>query len=106
MPVPASTDAKDIRAAAAEAAEAFRPKAECGGFSGSEEVVQAEMEGEKGIVTEEERVFYMDEEEVFGMPRFFADLAEGLLLSPPPSYMNLDDDVERSADVSLWSHSI
>ncbi|PON46251.1 AP2/ERF domain containing protein [Trema orientale] len=99
-PAPASLDAKDIRAAAAEAAEAFRPK-ECGGTSGSEDRVMEEVEVE---VEEEQTVFYMDEEAVLDMPRFLADLAEGLLLPPPTNYL-ISDDVDNNADVSLWNHS-
>ncbi|GMN74504.1 hypothetical protein TIFTF001_055813 [Ficus carica] len=107
LPTPASMDAKDIRAAAAEAAEAFRPKGEYGGDSGGGEMVmETEEEEKEKDEVEEEGVFYMDEEEMFGMPSFFADLAEGLLLPPPTSYMNSDDDVGSSADVSLWSYSI
>ncbi|EXB19757.1 hypothetical protein L484_001766 [Morus notabilis] len=103
LPAPASSDANDIRAAAAEAAKAFRPR-EYGGVLGSSEGMVVEKEEEKGV-EEEQRVFYLDEEEVFGMPSFFADLAEGLLLPPPPSYMS-SDDVAIDADVSLWSYSI
>ena len=99
LPMPASLDAKAIRAAATEAAEAFRPK-EYGGVL--EYKRREDMEVEKGL--EEERVFYMDEEAVFDMPRFFADLAEGLLLPPPTSCFS-SDDVETNTDVSLWSYS-
>lgn len=99
LPVPASLDAKDIRAAAAEAAEAFRPR-EYGGVSGCKDK-EMEMEVEK---EEEETLFYMDEETVFDMPRFFADLAEGLLLPPPTNYLS-SDDVESNGDVSLWNYS-
>ncbi|GMN32367.1 hypothetical protein TIFTF001_003640 [Ficus carica] len=103
LPAPASSDARDIRAAAAEAAEAFRPR-EYGGVvsgSGDHDGMVVEKEG----AVEEKKVFYLDEEEVFWRPSFFADLAEGLLLPPPPSYMTFDD-VGSSADVSLWSYSI
>ncbi|EXC07187.1 Dehydration-responsive element-binding protein 1D [Morus notabilis] len=103
LPAPASSDANDICAAAAEAAKAFRPR-EYGGVLGSSEGMVVEKEEEKGV-EEEQRVFYLDEEEVFCMPSFFADLAEGLLLPPPPSYMS-SDDVAIDADVSLWSYSI
>ncbi|KAH6783884.1 C-repeat/DRE binding factor 2 [Perilla frutescens var. hirtella] len=76
LPIPASADAKDIQKAAAEAAEAFRPQPE--------------------------NVWFEDEEEVFGMHRLLANMAEGMML-PPPHYT---DDVEVNADVSLWSFLI
>ncbi|KAK6125923.1 hypothetical protein DH2020_040312 [Rehmannia glutinosa] len=53
-------------------------------------------------VAENDDVFYMDEEAVFGMHGLLANMAEGLML-PPPQY---SDDVEVDADVSLWSFSI
>lgn len=89
LPVPASSDAKDIQKAAAEAAEAFRPR--------------AEEETSAAATTENE--WYMDEEEAaFGMHGLLTNMAEGLMLPPPPpQYSN---DVELYADVSLWSYSI
>ncbi|BFG31624.1 hypothetical protein CerSpe_178980 [Prunus speciosa] len=116
LPVPASMDTMDIRRAAAEAAEGFRP-AEFGGVcSGSSDekermVVQEEEKNKKGSVNLERSkslsLSYWDEEEVFDMPRLLHDMAEGLLLSPSQclgGYMNLDD-MGTDADVQLWSFS-
>ncbi|GLT54967.1 hypothetical protein SLA2020_281250 [Shorea laevis] len=80
LPVPASTDAEEIRRAAAEAAEGFRPS-------------------EFG--EESDDVLYMDEEAVFDMPGLLANMAEGLLLSPP----HWDDMESNIGEVSLWSLS-
>nr|APQ47327.1 AP2/ERF domain-containing transcription factor [Vernicia montana]APQ47409.1 AP2/ERF domain-containing transcription factor [Vernicia fordii] len=103
LPVPASSDAKDIQKAAAEAARAFRP-VEIEGFSGDE------LKPEKKNSTEEvetEGVFYMDEEAVFGMPGLLANMAEGMLLPPPQCVAESGNDIETdAADVSLWSFSI
>ncbi|KAH9777687.1 hypothetical protein WN944_013756 [Citrus x changshan-huyou] len=115
LPVPASTDAKDIRKAAAEAAEAFRPRddelEESNIHHVKLEEVQKTMQ-ENTLLPE--NVLYMDEHAVFDMPGLLADMAEGLLLSPPPLHFG-DDDVmkwdyhnngESDGCVSLWSHSI
>ncbi|XP_050387885.1 dehydration-responsive element-binding protein 1B [Argentina anserina] len=99
LPVPASNSAKDIQTAAAQAAEAFRPAGE------ESEVVSkpaAAAEGE----AESEPVFYMDEEDVFGMPGLLANMAEGMLLPPPHYNCYGGDDMEGYGDLSLWSHSI
>ncbi|GAV61822.1 AP2 domain-containing protein [Cephalotus follicularis] len=96
LPVPASSEAKDIQKAAAEAAEAFRPT-EADGVSG--DVVEVAQ-------TAPENVFYMDDEDVFGMPGLLASMAEGMLLPPPHSGYIGDDDVENGDGVSLWSYSI
>ncbi|KAI3704893.1 hypothetical protein L1987_75122 [Smallanthus sonchifolius] len=88
LPVPKSGNVKDIQKAAVKAAEGFRPT-EC-------DVVEME---------EPENVFYMDEEAIFGMPGFLADMAEGLML-PPPRIVGNDtcqDDLEFYIDTSLWS---
>ncbi|CAH9097892.1 unnamed protein product [Cuscuta europaea] len=90
LPVPASSDAKDIQKAAAEAAEAFRPE------MGIEPAADAEE------MTPESNGFLMDEEALLESPGFYTDMAEALML-PPPGYT--DGDVEPVVDVSLWSYS-
>ncbi|KAL4645019.1 hypothetical protein ACB092_02G206200 [Castanea dentata] len=96
LPVPASAAAKDIQRAAAEAAEAFRPVELDEGLVDESRSVAVEME--------EEGVFFMDEEAVFGMPGLLANLAEGMLLPPPRCYDG--DDLGTDTDMSLWSYSI
>ncbi|XP_058104748.1 dehydration-responsive element-binding protein 1B-like [Magnolia sinica] len=103
LPVPASTNARDIQKAAAEAAEAFRPPSHSEAVTGSSDYARPE----NVTVPPEVDVFYMDEEA--GTPGLIANMAEGLLLSPPPyegSGSQWDDDMEDDADVSLWSYSI
>ncbi|KAL5552150.1 hypothetical protein UlMin_002326 [Ulmus minor] len=97
LPIPVSNNANDIQAAAAQAAEAFRPPEE----GGSDENL-AEKEEESNKTSS---MFYLDEE-IFDMPSLFADMAQGLLLPPPPSNNMSWDDVEYYDDVSLWSYSI
>ena len=117
LPVPASAASKDIQRAAAEAAEAFRP-VELDRVFGDESrwkfesaeaaavVVAAAAVAATEVVVEmeEEGVFFMDEEAVFGMPGLLANLAEGMLLPPPHCYDG--DDMGTDTDMSLWSYSI
>ncbi|XP_065858914.1 dehydration-responsive element-binding protein 1B-like [Euphorbia lathyris] len=105
LPVPASADSLEIRRAAGEAAELFRPK-EFGGCYRSEiEECSSEDKSEELVYNclnyeENESVMFIDEEEIFGMPRLLADMAEGLLLSPPYVHWNCP---ENDYNVSLWS---
>ncbi|XP_057977307.1 dehydration-responsive element-binding protein 1D-like [Malania oleifera] len=108
LPPPASTDAEDIRRAAAAAAEAFLPtqgdERQEGGVAAAEGVCR----GESGEGREENVGVYVDEEEVFEMPRLLVHMAEGLLLSPPPlpCVGSSDDawgDVASEAGMSLWN---
>ncbi|KAI4351808.1 hypothetical protein L6164_006121 [Bauhinia variegata] len=95
LTIPASTEPKDIQKAAAEAAEAFRPRADSEAVS---TVAEAEPE-------EEENTFYMDEE---ARPEMGL-LREMALMSPQhclgDQWHGADVDVD-DAEVSLWSYSI
>ncbi|OIS98704.1 PREDICTED: dehydration-responsive element-binding protein 1B-like [Nicotiana attenuata] len=97
LPIPASTDAKDIQRAAAEAAEAFRPS--------ESEAVSGESCGGTTHETPESNKLFMDEEALFCMPGLLASMAEGLML-PPPHYIEVGDYVEAAADMHLWSYTI
>ncbi|CAI0476478.1 unnamed protein product [Linum tenue] len=93
LPVPASADQEDIRRAAAEAAEMFRPA---------------------GPATPAEQAEEEEEEEELEMPRLLSEMAEGPLLSPPPSYgygggrggveESCDCDANGGYDWTLWNH--
>ncbi|XP_059629348.1 dehydration-responsive element-binding protein 1A-like [Cornus florida] len=102
LPVPATSDAKDIQKAAAEAAEAFRLSEDQ-----SNEVSGDDMRPER-TMTMPEQVFFMDDEAVFGMPGLLANMAEGLMLPPPHSggYGHNENDDMEADEVFLWSYSI
>ncbi|KAL4384695.1 hypothetical protein GQ457_15G009700 [Hibiscus cannabinus] len=114
LPVPASNDAADIRRAAAEAAEAFRPQefqqlyayARQGSPKASDSEVSSSDVNKKIMAAQNEfsmeRVEFVDEEEMFDMPKLLDSMAEGLLLSPPRNQEECDSDFY----VSLWSYSI
>ncbi|KAE8698189.1 Dehydration-responsive element-binding protein 1B [Hibiscus syriacus] len=86
--LPASTDPKDIQKAAAEAVEA----------------VQVVEQGDENTWMGCESEFYLDEEAVLGTERFMANMAEGMMMSPPRFGFNVK---EAEFDyVRLWSHSI
>ncbi|CAN1842452.1 Dehydration-responsive element-binding protein 1B [Linum perenne] len=109
-PTPASTSASDIRAAAQNAATALMPQnpAQSADRKG---IQKAAAEAAEGFRPAEERMVYVDEEDVFGMPGILASMAEGMLLPPPPVAAAVEDDVgegggDMAADVWLWSYSI
>nr|XP_043612683.1 dehydration-responsive element-binding protein 1D-like [Erigeron canadensis] len=118
LPVPVTNDAAGIRRAAAQAADLFQPKAKymevesSDGTSDAEGMTNADVEVEEAgmdqMNMDEGDYRYVDEEAVFYMPRLIADMAEGMLLSPPRCFGGWSsDDVESPhADMSLWNFSI
>ncbi|KAK1366632.1 Dehydration-responsive element-binding protein 1D [Heracleum sosnowskyi] len=99
LPIPASTDAKDIQKAAAEAAEAFRPP--------ENDNAAERTSPEETYESQANEVSYMDEEAMFGTPEYINNMAQGLML-PPPQFMQSDmyygnDDMDGVTDLSLWS---
>ncbi|XP_009777001.2 dehydration-responsive element-binding protein 1D-like [Nicotiana tabacum] len=127
LPVPVSKDPKDLRHAAAKAAEPFwsgeetdvnsRVAANTG--NGSEEMKAAAEEDNavyncmQNIVTAE-NVLYSNyscsEVGMVGTQEWQANMEERSLFSPNPcllgSCFSWDDDVESDVEVSLWSYSV
>ncbi|XP_057508951.1 ethylene-responsive transcription factor ERF025-like [Actinidia eriantha] len=100
-PVPASSSACDVRAAAAFAAR--QPKPGAAGESSEPGRAENEEKGEGETTSGEE---FVDEEAIFDMPNMLVDMAEGMLLSPPR--MNSppceDDSAKGSGGDNLWSY--
>ncbi|KAL9225283.1 hypothetical protein vseg_001228 [Gypsophila vaccaria] len=98
LPVPASSDTKDIQKAAALAADAFRPVV----AAAVAVAVAVAVAGEPEMSVE-----YVDDDMVFGMNGLIADMYEGLMMSPPRGNYSYDQEYDRlneGADVSLWSY--
>ncbi|CAK9160990.1 unnamed protein product [Ilex paraguariensis] len=104
-PIPASSSASDIRAAAASAAALRAPRPEAGGPSGPEKEEPGQPE-EVVLNTETSGQEFMDEEALFDMPNLLVDMAEGMLVSPPRmKSQSYDDSPENSDGESLWTYS-
>ncbi|KAJ8559952.1 hypothetical protein K7X08_004010 [Anisodus acutangulus] len=99
--VPAA--AKDIHEAA-EAAEAFRPSELSDGES-FEEFTLVDQVIQDVVIAElpDYNVVFMDEEALFYMPELLANMAEGLILPPPPQCIDGYAMEPHDIDMSLWS---
>ncbi|KAH0686342.1 hypothetical protein KY289_017094 [Solanum tuberosum] len=110
LPIPASSNPKDIQKVAAEAAEIFRPSS-----SDQSEEVSGECSSSTTPETLENAFFmeksslFMDEEALFYMPGLIVNMAEGLML-PPPQCLEIEDHyvelVDMHAYMPLWNYSI
>ncbi|KAJ0964126.1 hypothetical protein J5N97_029248 [Dioscorea zingiberensis] len=113
LPAPLSASPRSIRAAAAKAAQAFgrgeeskmetavaRDDDVAGGADTPRDIGGAASEAMGASEAFDLVDLEMESQECY----YWASMAEGLLLDPPP--MGGWDDVELGADVSLWSHSI
>ncbi|KAI3442860.1 AP2/ERF domain-containing protein [Psidium guajava] len=104
LPVPASTSPRDIQAAAASAAAAAGAAGDgllwsrAGERSGNHRV---SVEGDDSGVVHDDG--FVDEEMLFNMPNVIANMAEGMLLSPPNLDVSRDDGgSEGGGSHNLW----
>lgn len=88
-----SSSAEDVQAAAAEVARSFRP----GKSSGSGHDLSEAQSGSKVSFGD-----FVDEDELFNTRGLLADMAEGLLIPPPPVQEDFHEG-ECHVDLSLWS---
>lgn len=136
LPVPSSASDGDIRAAATAAAEEFQASCEeelsscisSGEYAGSSSDAESSSGGsgdsraeEDGCSRGEEQLeenggagpgcnYYLDEEAIFSMPRLLVEMAEGLMVAPPPivlgeSSTHWDGDSLCESYVSIWNYS-
>ncbi|KAJ8641470.1 hypothetical protein MRB53_018164 [Persea americana] len=100
LPRAKTSSAEDIQAAAASVTNAFRPvrkqklsSSSCDDVSGAQSSsISSSVGGD-----------YVDEDELFNMPGLIADMAQGLLISPPLQEEDNDVCRESQVDLSLWS---
>ena len=112
-PVPASTSATDIRAAAVLAAESKKPPAQP--KLGEEPDSTAEPElpvlststnAGDGDNSGECSAEFIDEEAILNMPNLLVNMAEGMLVSPPRINTPTSDDSPGNSDGDcLWSYT-
>ncbi|KAK4758083.1 hypothetical protein SAY87_019384 [Trapa incisa] len=99
-PVPASTSAADIRAAAAMAATGGEPKPEAENYA-----VEPGQGGTSSAATAAAEQEFMDEDAILDMPNLLVDMAKGMLMSPPRmKFSSSEDSPDNSDGGSLWDY--
>ncbi|KAJ7971504.1 Ethylene-responsive transcription factor [Quillaja saponaria] len=107
LPVPVSSSPRDIQVAAASAAAAAAAATDALSAASSTQlgqasnilVAQPQADDKPAGVNDE----YMDEDLIFDMPNVLANMAEGMLLSPPHlDIAGSDADPENIEDQNLW----
>lgn len=118
-PVPATSAASDIRAAAARAAESIQqrepsqeaePKPEKEAEEGSTQprgwAVNEESSSTGGTTSASGGDEFIDEEALLNMPNLLVNMAEGMLVSPPRINTPSSDDSPGNSDGEcLWSYT-
>ncbi|XP_027343370.1 dehydration-responsive element-binding protein 1F-like [Abrus precatorius] len=99
LPILKSSSAKDIREAAAEAAENFRPSTSFSLSNSHNKKIRRKIKCKKG-----KKAVFFDEEALFN-PGFLDSMAEGLCIFPVSMESSLDcwDDLVYSMDFNLWT---
>ncbi|XP_023528801.1 dehydration-responsive element-binding protein 1B-like [Cucurbita pepo subsp. pepo] len=98
-----SSSINDIRTMAVEAAEAFTSSNRLSSLSSSSlcSSLTSEEKVTPKVLTDR---LVLDEEEVFNMPAIIADMAEGLILTPPGMKKGFNwEEYEDTVELSLWN---
>lgn len=102
-PIPTSTSANDIRAAAASAAAARQPKVETGSNPDAGQPI-AEVTSSSTSRVESGQEF-IDEEMFLNLPNLLVDMAGAMMVSPPRINTPSSDDSPGGSDAEgLWSY--
>ncbi|XP_065870344.1 ethylene-responsive transcription factor ERF027-like [Euphorbia lathyris] len=105
-PIPKSTSATDIRAAAASAAAARRVEIESGSNQDPTRADQVESTSSAAsVIKDESGQEFIDEEAILNLPNLLVDMAGGMLVSPPRINTPSSDDSPGNSDAErLWSY--
>ncbi|KAK4419335.1 Ethylene-responsive transcription factor [Sesamum alatum] len=102
LPVPASTSPRDIQEAAASAAAALGAAGDALGCGSFETCKIAAAQPEMAVVDE-----FIDEDLIFDLPNVLANMAQGMLISPPRFDFGDDDQSDFAGamqDEYLWNY--
>ncbi|MED6193475.1 hypothetical protein PIB30_019771 [Stylosanthes scabra] len=108
LPVPATLSPRDIQAAAASAASAAGAAKDAlnaeGSGSGSSQGNINKNNDANNVPSSSMAHDFVDEDLIFDMPNVLVNMAEGMLLSPPPFDIGGGDDAPENMDEpSLWN---
>ncbi|CAN6240551.1 unnamed protein product [Urochloa humidicola] len=122
-PMPASTSAEDIRAAAEAAAKLQHPDRHMSGGGGgiapaaaaqqqqpsgssSAAAAAAQQKQEGGGGAGASHQYYLDDEALFETPEYLRNMAAGMMMTPPRLGRNSSDDSPDPSEAgdSLWSY--